>query len=288
MSEPGAAPRVSIGVPVYNGADGLAEALECLCKQTLRDIEIIISDNASTDATPEICEHFARDPRVRYVRQRSPIPVTDNFNFVLREARGPYFMWAAHDDVRDPDFIERLVAALDRHPRAILAFGDVVEIVNAVPRPLDLDFANHGLSACARLRKAAYSPLHHLYGVWRTARLRTIRWRHNDWWHDTPPMMAATLLGEFVHVPGVAFCYRYNGHPFFDWPRQGGVRGVFDVAHLGRRFLGLVRLVWFSATTVTRVAGARYGMLAGYFGLLKVLRQIGGYIMRHHLGKLAR
>lgn len=279
-----ATPRVSIGVPVYNGADGLAEALTGLCQQTLADIEIIVSDNASTDATPEICRRFAADPRLRYVRQPRPIPVTDNFNFVLRQARAPYFMWAAHDDARDPDFIERLVAALESRPQAILGFGDVVEIVGGEPHPLHLDFANRGLSARARLRQAAYFPLHHLYGVWRTERLRAIPWRHNDWWHDAPPMMAATMIGEFVHVPGVVFRYRYNGHPFFDLPRRGGLAGAFaDFAALGRRCCSLIRLVWLSATTVAAVAGARYGLLAGYFCLAKVLRQIGGYIMRHHL-----
>jgi glycosyltransferase involved in cell wall biosynthesis len=284
MSESGATPRVSIGIPVFNGADGLARTLECLCGQTLRDFEIIISDNASTDATPAICRRFAGDPRVRYVRQHRAIPVTDNFNFVLRQARAPYFMWAAHDDDRDADFIETLVAALDHHPAAILAFGQVVEIVDGVPRRFDLDFANCGLSACARLRKAAYSPLHHLYGVWRTERLRTIPWYHNDWWHDTPPMMAATVLGDFVEVPGVVFRYRYNGHPFFDWPRPTGIRGALGVlGHLGRRGLSLVRLIWFSGATVAKVAGPRYGIAAGWFGCLKVLRQISGYVMRHHL-----
>jgi glycosyltransferase involved in cell wall biosynthesis len=282
-------PRISIGMPVYNGTDGLEAALQCLCDQTFRDIEIVISDNASTDDTPEICQRFAAaDSRIRYVRQKLPIPYTDNFNFVLREARAPYFMWAAHDDVRDADFVERLVAALDQHPGAILAFGDIVELYNGKPVPLRLDFDNRGQSAAARLRQAALFPLHHLYGVWRTDKLRAVPWRHNDWWHDTPPMMAATMMGEFIHVPGVEFRYRFNGHPFFDWRREPGARGLRnDIAQLGRRAISLARLVWLSASAVGHVAGPRYGLLAGYFGVQKVARQITGYVSRHHLHKTA-
>jgi glycosyltransferase involved in cell wall biosynthesis len=285
--KPAPRPRVSVGVPVYNGANGLAAALEGLCNQTLRDIEIVVSDNGSTDATAEICRRFTdSDARIRYVRQPAPIPVTDNFNFVLRAARARYFMWAAHDDLRDPDFIERLAAALDRSPNAILAFGDIVELCDGEARSLQLDFANVGQSAAMRLRQAALFQLHHLYGLWRTDKLRSIPWRHNDWWHDTPLMMAATMLGDFVHVPGVIFRYRYNRHPFFDWQRRLGLAGrLDDVAALCRRFASLAGLVWFSGTAVAQVAGPGHGLLAGYYGAQKVLRQIGGYVFSHCLRK---
>jgi len=122
--------------------------------------------------------------------------------------------------------------------------------------------------------------LHHLYGVWRTAALRAVPWPHNDWWHDAPPMMAATMLGEFVHVPGVVFRYRFNGHPFFDRERRGWIAGG---GRLVARSLSLARLVWYSGTAVSKVAGVRYGLIAAYYALLKVMRQIGGYVMRHHL-----
>ena len=164
------------------------------------------------------------------------------------------------------------------------AFGDVVEIIDGVPRPLALRFANGALSPAARLRSAALHPLHHLYGLWRREPLRRIRWRHNEWWHDTPPMMAATMLGEFVHVPGVVFRYRYNRHPFFDWPRRPGFSGLlFAAAQFGRRLADLSRLVWNSAVTVGEVAGFGYGLLAGWFALRKVCGQICGYITRHGL-----
>lgn len=99
-------PKVSIGMPVYNGEKSIREALDSLLAQTFTDFELIISDNASTDGTEAICrEYVERDPRIRYVRQsenRGPIA---NFQFVLEEAVGEYFMWAAHDDERESFFV---------------------------------------------------------------------------------------------------------------------------------------------------------------------------------------
>ena len=116
-------PRVSIGLPVYNGARFLAEAIESLLRQTYEDIEIIISDNASTDATGEIASSFAaRDPRVRYDRLPKNIGAAANFNRVLQMARGEYFRWASADDLSAPEFVERCVDVLDREPDVVQAY----------------------------------------------------------------------------------------------------------------------------------------------------------------------
>jgi glycosyltransferase involved in cell wall biosynthesis len=116
-------PRVSIGLPVYNGEQFLRRALDCLLTQEYTDFELIISDNGSTDATEKICkEYAARDPRIHYVRQEQNLGSHENFNFVLREARGEYFMWAAVDDQWATSFISSLLERLDRNPDASLAF----------------------------------------------------------------------------------------------------------------------------------------------------------------------
>lgn len=118
----GDVPAVSIGMPVYNAEDYLPAAIGALLAQDFRDFELIISDNASTDRSAEICESFARqDSRIRFVRQARNHGATINFRFVLDEARAPLFMWAAADDVRSPDFLTRTVAVLRSRTDAIAA-----------------------------------------------------------------------------------------------------------------------------------------------------------------------
>src|SRR5687768_11197719 len=116
-----AEPRLSIGLPVYNGERYLQGAIESLLSQTFDDFELIICDNASTDRTQSICTAFAaRDPRVRYFRNDRNVGAAGNFNLAFRRSRGRYFKWAAHDDLHEPDYLARCVAALDADPSAVL------------------------------------------------------------------------------------------------------------------------------------------------------------------------
>jgi glycosyltransferase involved in cell wall biosynthesis len=109
--------RVTIGVPVYNGASTLRPVLDSILAQSYRNLKIVISDNASTDATETICREFAaRDPRILYVRQPSNIGPDANFAFVLDQAGTEYFMWTAADDIRSADFVEENLRFLDSHP----------------------------------------------------------------------------------------------------------------------------------------------------------------------------
>jgi O-antigen/teichoic acid export membrane protein/GT2 family glycosyltransferase len=117
----GPTPRVSIGLPVYNGANYLPVALDCLLAQSFTDFEIIISDNASTDETPAICRHYvAQDSRVRYHRVEENRGLTWNFNRVVELARGAYFTWAAHDDLRAESFLRQCVEVLDRNAEVVV------------------------------------------------------------------------------------------------------------------------------------------------------------------------
>lgn len=109
-------------MPVYNAEEYLPATIGAILAQDFRDFELIISDNASTDRSAEICEGFARqDSRVRFVRQPVNRGATVNFRFVLDEARAPLFMWAAADDVRSQDFLTRAVAVLESRPDVIAA-----------------------------------------------------------------------------------------------------------------------------------------------------------------------
>jgi glycosyltransferase involved in cell wall biosynthesis len=114
-------PRISIGLPVYNGEKYIAPTLDSILVQTYGDFELIISDNASADRTAEICQDYAaRDPRLRYVRHAHNLGAIPNFNHVFTLASGEYFRWAAHDDLIAPEFLARCVSALDAHPEATL------------------------------------------------------------------------------------------------------------------------------------------------------------------------
>ncbi len=109
--------KVSIGLPVYNGASLLPHALDSLLGQTFSDFELIISDNASTDQTEAVCQSYAaRDRRIRYVRQPVNRGAIWNFNEVFRLSRSEYFKWASHDDVCHPTFLARCVEVLDNQP----------------------------------------------------------------------------------------------------------------------------------------------------------------------------
>lgn len=116
-------PTVSIGMPVFNGGKFLRRALDSLLAQSYTNFELIISDNASTDETEKICREYAfQDDRIKYIRQVNNSGSHRNFNFVLQESRGEYFMWAADDDQWDQEYVQTMVIALQKDPSAVGAY----------------------------------------------------------------------------------------------------------------------------------------------------------------------
>ncbi len=129
-------PRVSVGMPVFNGERFLAETLDSILAQTFKDLEIVISDNASTDRTEQICRSYAeRDPRIRYYRSDVNRGAAWNHNRVFELARGRYFKWQSHDDLCAPELLEVCVSVLDRDPGVVLCFSRT-QIIDAEGRPL--------------------------------------------------------------------------------------------------------------------------------------------------------
>jgi glycosyltransferase involved in cell wall biosynthesis len=205
-------PVVSIGLPVYNGERWLRGALDCLLGQTYRNIELVVCDNASTDATAALCAEYAeRDPRVRYFRNPYNVGTRGpkgNFCRVLAHATGEYFMWASADDGRDPTIVERCVTALRRNPHAILAHGsievafrnrrDIVEVSNG----MDLEIAD----PVARIQRFTCEMSHNamIYGVFRREALLQTRYG-NHFGHDwsdigngmTRSMTSCTIAGPY-------------------------------------------------------------------------------------------
>jgi glycosyltransferase involved in cell wall biosynthesis len=114
-------PRVSIGMPVFNGEKYLTEALDSILVQTYRDFELIISDNASTDHTQQICREYAtKNSRIHYYRNEKNLGAPKNYNRVFELSSGEYFKWAAHDDVLAPEYLQKCIAVLDKDPSIVL------------------------------------------------------------------------------------------------------------------------------------------------------------------------
>lgn len=109
---------VSIGMPAYNvRSDFIRRALDSALSQTYSNFELIISDDASTDGTQNICKAYAkRDSRIRYIRHDNNIGPMRNFYFAFKQTQGEYFVWLADDDWWAPDFLEKLISALENNP----------------------------------------------------------------------------------------------------------------------------------------------------------------------------
>ena len=119
-------PKVSIGIPVYNGENYLELAINSLLQQSFQDFEIIISDNASTDRTQEICQDFqSRDKRIRYYRNTTNMGAAYNYKKVFQLARGNFFKWMAHDDRCSLNYLEECVQVLESDPKIVMCFPKV-------------------------------------------------------------------------------------------------------------------------------------------------------------------
>ena len=124
--------KITIGLPVYNGDKFIHNAINSLLNQTFTDFELIISDNASTDATTSICEEYAKkDSRILFLKQKSTNKALWNFNFVLQEAKSEYFMWASADDIWHPEYIEKNLMFLEKNPDFVGSTSEV-ELFNEI------------------------------------------------------------------------------------------------------------------------------------------------------------
>jgi glycosyltransferase involved in cell wall biosynthesis len=122
-------PLVSMGLPVYNGENFVAEAIECALSQTRSDWELIVSDNASTDRTVSICrEYAAKDSRIRVYQNERNMGVSLNYNYVFQRSRGRYFKWITHDDLFGAEFVERCILELEKDDRVVLSFPKLVYV----------------------------------------------------------------------------------------------------------------------------------------------------------------
>lgn len=211
-------PLVSVGLPVFDGESYLDTALDSLLSQTYSDFEVVISDNASTDQTQEICRRYAeQDQRVRYVRQPSNRGAVWNFNEVFRLSRGALFRWAAHDDVCGPTFLEEIVALMDREEDCSVGFCKTALIDRdgqLLPHPED-HFNEAELDQtepCRRFLELLLHRvwLHETYGLIRREHLENTRLLPRYVGGEKILFGELALQGKFLHVPETLFFCRWH------------------------------------------------------------------------------
>lgn len=173
-------PRVSIGLPVYNGGGYLRQSIETLLAQSFTDFELVISDNASTDGSEAVCREFAaRDPRVRYTRLAENIGGVANHNRVASLATGEYFMWAASDDHWHPDYLRRCVEVLDHDPAVVVVFAINAQMDDAgqplKPVPPGPSLAIADAYQRFRLSTEIYRTIEPFYGLMRRSALLRVK-----------------------------------------------------------------------------------------------------------------
>lgn len=220
---------MTIGVPVYNGANYLERALSSLAEQTYADIRVLISDNASTDETSEIARSFAdSDDRFEYWRNDTNIGAVPNYDKVFYAATSPYFKWAAHDDWIEPRFIEACVQALDANPQASLAYTGARQVdENDVETQAEIAHTDvTSPDPVARFREIVRNERLNLpiFGLMRRDVLGRTHLQGS--YHASARVLLAelALLGPFVRVPEVLFVHR--NHPEGSLRSYGGAHGV--------------------------------------------------------------
>ncbi len=182
-------PLVTIGLPVYNGIPYVQKAIESALAQTYTNIELIISDNPSTDATQQVCEEYAKkDSRVRYIRHNPNIGACPNYTYALHAAHGEYFMWVSYDDYLDPTYIEKCMARITKDPHAAMVMADYVHVNEKGERVLKMDtkgFVVTEKGLYERLKQFTLMPwglgkAMTIHGLWRRSAIA------NDVYSDLP------------------------------------------------------------------------------------------------------
>lgn len=204
------AAKVVALVPAWNAEEFLGKTLDSLAAQTWPNLEVVVSDDASPDGTAAVVEAYARrDARFRLVRQPRNLGWIGNANALLREARGDLLLFAFHDDLLEPTYVERCALALEANPRAVLAFSDL-KVVHTDGRREEVKFRElEGVGGrlrrarrVARREGAWWVPNR---GVFRAAAAEAIgglrRHRAGEFSADWPWLLHMSLLGELVRIP---------------------------------------------------------------------------------------
>ena len=251
-------PRVSIGLPVYNGENYLEEALEAILAQTFKGFELVVSDNASTDRTEEICRAYAaKDSRIRYYRSPKNLGPAWNHNRVFELSTGEYFRWAAHDDLLASSLIEQSVEVLDCDSSVVLCHAKAEVIGEGdTPKKYHTTLTTGSHKPFERVRGLMYGDrqfsehrCYQIYGLIRSAILKE-----------------TSLIGYYAHADGIlliqlAFLGRFHEIPeYLFFPRSHAEQSVV----LARTDYRLYT-AWFDPSKEGKVTLPRWKIFFEYF-----------------------
>lgn len=263
---------VSIGVPIFNEATYLEMTLDSLLAQDYPNIEIIICDNASTDATPDICSKAAgRDPRIRVLRAEENLGATVNFQRCLDEANGDFFMWAGGHDLWSSNYVSQCVAVLDAHPAAVIAvpesnwIDESGEVYGSRASVLD----TRDMAPLTRLLILLWANMHPIYGLIRMENLRTCRPLPNYPGADLMLLARLILEGDFVPAP-LALWSRRQARAQEDYRARQRRYASSKVKIHGGRFplLNLVYKLWGVAWSSSMPLGDKLAFTLALAGAL--------------------
>jgi len=225
-------PRVSIGLPVFNGENFLKETLDSIMAQTYSDFELIISDNASTDSTQQICLTYAsKDRRIRYYRNKRNLGACKNFNRLFKFSSGEYFKWAAHDDVLAPEFLAKCIDILDSDPSIVLCHSktgcidEQGKLVSVYPRIPALN------SQKPQERFAELITFRHLqwaiFGLIRANVLRMTSLIGSYIGSDKNLLTEIGLIGRIYEIPEFLFFRRMHPQSYSDTSRKSNQEDLY-------------------------------------------------------------
>ncbi len=235
--------RVSIGLPVFNAQKYLSQALDSILAQTFTDFELIISDNASTDRTAEICRAYAaKDARIRYFRNERNLGAAPNFNRVFYLATGEYFKWAPYDDRIAPEFLQKCVDVLDQHPDVVLCYSKA-RMIGADNQYIDAYDPGPDTRSPKQRERFRNLILYPEYAIQQMGLIRADVLRRTGLMRSFPSsddvfLAEISLLGNFYEIPERLYDYRHHSEQSTQGPQRSraawfdaSLRGKVVLAH---------------------------------------------------------
>ena len=251
-------PRVSIGMPVYNGEKYIEATIESILAQTYIDFELLISDNASTDKTKEIClAYMSKDNRIRYHQNDRNLGAAPNYNHVFELSTSEYFKWADYDDLLAPKFLSRCVQIMDQDPEIVLCFPSarIIDENDVILGDHIYKSDTSSNEPRVRFRNLVLNPdmAYQVSGLMRSSEVRKTTLHGSYPSSDLVFLAELSLYGRFCEVPEYLFFPRY--HP--------------DQSTKGALSIERNRTVFFNTSNEGRILLPKWMLFFGFIRAIK-------------------